>query len=153
LAGFLEGYGASDARREKIIKRTAIVVIIAAILGISGYFYFRDWREQRQAQKFFTLLRQEDYQAAYRLWGCDPSRPCRDYSMDSFLEDWGPKSPHKLQDLKLGGKKSCPGGIIQSVQFGADDELNLWVNRGDLTLSFAPWPVCNPRWTPPSQSP
>jgi hypothetical protein len=37
------------------------------------------------------------------------------------------------------------------MDFGAGDTLNLWVESKDLTLSFAPWPVCNPRWqAPPS---
>jgi hypothetical protein len=65
------------------------------------------------------------------------------------MRDWGPESSHPGPEaMRLAALKSCDAGVIQLVQWG-DDEIRLWVNRSDRTLSFAPWPVCNPRMKAP----
>lgn len=150
MGGFFEGYGVKEARRERIVKWIVLGGVALAVIAGLGYFRFRDWREERQARHFFELLKRKDFQAAYRLWGCDPAKPCRDYNMDRFLEDWGPQAGRDPGTMQYGEKQSCDGGIIQDVRFGRDDTVSLWVNRGDLILSFAPWPVCNPRWVAPA---
>jgi hypothetical protein len=150
MAGFLDQYGVSDAKRERVWKRLLGAALLITVLGTVGYFIFRDWSEKAQAKKFFTLLEQKKYDDAYRLWGCDPAKPCRDYDMARFLEDWGPKSTHADPGkMKITATKSCKGGIIQILQYGEGDEVLLYVDRKDLVISFAPWPVCNPRWQAP----
>lgn len=152
MSGYLEGYGVSEVRRERIWHRIALVLLVIAVAGGLGYYFFRDWREQRQARQFLELLQQKNYDAAYRMWGCDPANPCRDYSMAKFMEDWGPKAEHPDPNkMKLGEKKSCKTGIIQDVNYPGAEPVQLWVERQDLRLSFAPWPVCDPRWQAPSR--
>ena len=151
MSEFLEGYGVADAKRERRWKWIVGSVLAVLLVGFSGWLLFRDYREERAAKQFFDLLRQKDYDNAYRMWGCDPATPCRDYSMANFMEDWGPTGVHgQIDKLKFGKKKSCDTGIIQFLEYGPDDTVNLWVERSNLTLSFAPWPVCEPRWQAPS---
>jgi hypothetical protein len=153
VAEFLDGYGHADAKRERIVKRIMISVVVAAILGGAGWFFFRDFPEQQQVRRFFSLLEKQDYDGAYRLWGCDPANPCRDYTKEKFLEDWGPKGVYMRKGgLEIAQKRSCENGIIQYVVYGEDEEdiVHLYVQRSDLAISFAPWPVCNPRWQAPS---
>lgn len=153
MAEFLEGYGHADEKRERIIKRIVIGVVVAAVLGLAGWFFFRDFREQQRVRSFFSLLEKQDYDGAYRMWGCDPANPCRDYTKEKFLEDWGPKGVYtRKRALKIAEKRSCENGIIQYVVYGDDEEdvVYLYVQRNSLTMSFAPWPVCNPRWQAPS---
>ncbi|MCC7155385.1 MAG: hypothetical protein IT161_12485 [Bryobacterales bacterium] len=150
MSDFLEGYGVADARRGRIIKRLILSVLGATAIGIILYFQFRNFGEERQASRFLSLLKKQDYQAAYRLWGCTPETPCRDYAYEKFLEDWGPKSPHAdLSNLKVERTRSCDGGIIQILDFGKGDKVNLYVQRKDHVIGFAPWEFCNPRWQAP----
>jgi hypothetical protein len=66
--------------------------------------------------------------------------------MDKFLEDWGPKGPYAdPARRKTEITRHCSSGIIQTVTFGSGEPLHLYVNSGDLRISFSPWPVCNPR--------
>ena len=146
MAGYLENFGAGEEQREK--RRWRIVFSVLGLIVISGalYFAFRNYREEKQLTLFFDLLRQQNFKSAYEMWGCTEKTPCRDYSFDRFQEDWGSKSKHaNLGSMKVVKTKSCDGGIIRIVDFGGGDEVNLWVDRKDRTIGFAPWPVCNPR--------
>lgn len=148
MAGYLEGYGAGEEERERLIKRILVSLLVVAALGGTLYLLFRNYRETQQAKLFFELLRAKNYQAAYRLWGCDkPSaQACRDYTFDNFMEDWGPKSSHAdLSSLEFGRIRGCETGVIVTVQFGEGREDLLWVDRATKVLGYAPWPVCNPR--------
>ena len=154
MAGYLEHYGAGDEKREK--RRRNIVLSLLGLIVVSGalYFSYRNYREEKQLTIFFDLLKQQNYKAAYEMWGCTEATPCRDYAYSRFQEDWGPKSKHTdMGAMKVVKTKSCDSGIIRIVNFG-DGDLNLWVNRKDRVIGFAPWPVCNPRMpgTPPQTS-
>lgn len=151
MSDFLTGYGAADARRERFLKWLIGGLVALALIGAVSYYFLRDFRQERQAKLFFELLGKKDYQAAYRLWGCTPETPCRDYSFEKFNEDWGPKSPHAdLSGLKVFKTRSCDGGVIRIVDISTDDRVMLFVDRTTLAISFAPWEFCNPRWQAPT---
>ncbi len=146
MRGYLEGYGAGEEKRERLIHRVLLVVVLLLALGGTLYFVFRNYTESRQAERFFDLLRKQDYRAAYALWGCTEASPCRDYTMQKFLEDWGPKSQHAdLSGLKITHTRGCSSGVIIEASFGLGRTEYLWVDRENKNLGFAPWPVCNPR--------
>ncbi len=152
MTGYLEGYGAGDEKRERSLKRAGIVLLVLLVTGLALYFGFRNYRQERQFSRFLELLAARDYQGAYRLWGCTEQSPCRDYPVAKFLEDWGPGSPHAdVAGARVTRTRTCSSGIIKSVRF-AKDEVNLWVDRANLTLAFSPFPMCNPTFAaPPSQ--
>ena len=146
MTGYLEHYGAGDERREKRRRNVVLSILGLMVVSCALYFAFRNYREEKQLTIFFDLLKQQNLKAAYELWGCTDSTPCRDYVFDRFQEDWGPKSKHaNLGVMKVVKTKSCSSGIIQIVNFGENEDVNLWVNRKDRIIGFAPWPVCNPR--------
>ena len=152
MGGYLDSYGAGEERREKV--RRWIVLGVLAVLVVSGvlYFMFRNWREDRQARLFLSLLARQEFQAAYQLWGCTAEKPCRDYGFDRFMEDWGPKNPRgDIQAARIGKTRSCPTGVIYTLEYGKQDPLLLWVERKDQALGFAPWPACDPRMPAPRQ--
>lgn len=144
MAGYLDEYGVSDARRERIVKRLVIAAAVLLIAVIAGYFVLRTYPATRQVNAFLSGLRNRDYQAAYRAWGC--AQPCRDYSFNNFLEDWGPKSAFG-DAARAGVKKAryCNSGVIVTLGAPSGKELPLWYERSDGTLGFAPWPVCAER--------
>ena len=143
---YLDTYGVRDARREKIVKRLLVIGAVVLIAGIALYFQFRNYAEERQVKTFLEHLRNNDHKAAYALWGCTDANPCPQYPFDKFMEDWGPSSPQaKIADAKIVSSKSCEGGIIQFLRFPDNHEVQLWVERTDKSIGFAPWPICNPR--------
>lgn len=160
MSSYLEEYAGGEiraAKRERIVK--VLLILIALFLIVAGIDWIlaklgkpnlSDFREQRQVSKFYDALRAKDYDGAYRLWGCDPANPCRDYSMQRFLEDWGANGLYRdTARIQTDVIRHCETGIIETVRFGASEPVNLFVNSSDLVLGFAPWPVCRPRWQAP----
>ena len=90
MAGYLDGYGVVEARRERLLKRIAIWGLATLVTATVAFFVFRNWREERVVNRFLTLLKQQNYQEAYRMWGCTPETPCEFYPPEKFTEDWGP---------------------------------------------------------------
>lgn len=157
MADFLESYAAEEDRRAKVVRWALIAVGVFFLLwvidwGLSAYgtYNFRDIRQQYTAWKFFRYLKNGQYDEAYRMWGCDAAHPCRDYPKEKFLEDWGPKGRYgDLSKMETRAIRHCKTGIIHSLTIG-EETVDLWVESKDLVLSFAPWPVCNPRWQAPA---
>src|ERR1039458_1344054 len=89
MAGFLDDYGAGDERRARNIKIVVASVLILAVLTGLLYFFFRNFRQERQAKRFFHLLETHDYQAAYGLWVSTDSERSG-YPQSAFMQDWGP---------------------------------------------------------------
>lgn len=149
MSGYLEGYGVGEEKRARRIRRALLATGIVLVVSASLYLFFRNYFEARTAELFFSLLRRRDYQAAYRLW-CTDARPCPDYPMDKFLEDWGPKGSHaNLSSMKIVKTRGCSTGVIFQVDFGDNAEEHLWVARKDKAIGYAPWEVCNPRLPAP----
>jgi hypothetical protein len=150
MAGYLEAYGAGEERREKTIRWIVLSAVLLAIIAIAAYYQFRNFREEKQISTFLEYLKRQDYKAAYAMWGCTDAHPCPQYAFNKFMEDWGPGSQHtNIAAAKLAKTKSCDTGIIQFIEFPGQPEVQLWVERRDKTLGFAPWPVCNPRMQVP----
>lgn len=145
MAGYLDTYGAGEERREKTIKRLVLTIVVLAIVTGVLYFIFKNYRQERQVNRFFGLLEAKDYQAAYALWGCTASSPCRDYPFTSFMQDWGPQSEHSNpRSLHITKTRSCGSGVIVTVDSDKKQEDKLWVQRDDLTIGFSPLPGCPP---------
>jgi hypothetical protein len=146
MSTYLDDYGSSEGRRAKLRNRILGAVVVLALASGGAYYFFRNYKEEQQARLFISHLRNKQYEQAYRTWGCTGSKPCRDYSFEKFLEDWGPQSAHAdLSRMEVTRTRSCSHGIIQTLRFGEKDEVLLWVDRSDLTLGFAPWPICDPK--------
>jgi hypothetical protein len=146
MAGYLANYGAGEEQREKLIRRLIVGAIVVVIAGGILYFFLKNFREEQQGRAFFELLEKHDYKSAYALWGCTDTKPCRDYSVQNFMDDWGPKSPHAdIRSFHIKRSRSCGSGVILTVDYGAVREPDkLWVERNDLTIGFSPWPGCPP---------
>lgn len=148
---YLDDYGVRDARREKVLKLIVFGTLALAIAALAvWWFVLRDRTEKQQIAAFLDLLRGRDYKGAYALWGCTDAKPCPSYPFDKFLEDWGPKSPQAAADAaRIVETKSCENGIIQFIEYPDKHQVQLWVERADRTIGFAPWPICNPRMKVP----
>jgi hypothetical protein len=143
MAGYLDQYGAGDARREKIIKTLVISVVALAAAGGALFFNFHNYREEHQVKEFFKYLDSHDYKAAYALFGCTDTKPCRDYTSAQFMEDWGPNSGRSnISNFRISRSRTCGSGVILTVDFGKNQQEKLWVERKDMSVGFSPFPGC-----------
>jgi hypothetical protein len=144
MAGFFDHYGAGEERREKIVKTAAAALAILVVLGGILFFVFHDYRQERQARRFFDLIASHDYKAAYALWGCTEAKPCTGYPFSAFMQDWGPGSgnPQNAAQYRIAKSRSCGSGVILTVDVGSNRQEKLWVQRDDLTIGFSPFPGC-----------
>jgi len=149
MSGYLDYFSTTEARRErreKIIKRVSVALVILVILGGVLYLKFRNYQEEQRVKTFLQLLENKDYEAAYVLWGCTEAKPCPGYSFEKFLADWGPEGVHPtVSAARITRTRSCKEGIIQTLSFPQGDEVWLWVSRSDKTIGYSPWPGCHPR--------
>ncbi|HUS05600.1 MAG TPA: hypothetical protein VMZ52_04870 [Bryobacteraceae bacterium] len=140
MAGFLEGYGTSEVRREKTVLWLVGTAIGLAILAVVLFFYFRNYREERLVKAFLQDLQRKDHRAAYALWGCTEAQPCPQYSFDKFMEDWGPQSVYgDAGGGRVAQVNSCDTGIIETIEFPGKPDAQLWVDRRNFNIGFAPW--------------
>ena len=149
MSGYLDEYGAGEARRARIIKRIVSVAVLLAIAAGALYFLFRNYQEKRQVTRFFSLLAGQQYHEAYALWGCTEAAPCAAYPFDNFMEDWGPDGLYPApSEQDITDTLSCPDGIILTLSGGQSGEVWLWVGRADKLIGYAPQygpkPACNP---------
>lgn len=135
MADFLQGYGEVDARRERWIKRIALTLVVLAVGAGVSYYALRGFQEKRQADRFVRLLNEKNYPEAYRMWGCDPDKPCRDYPMKTFLEDWGKPAILQAQSVD----KNCSSGVIRTFTLATNDKIHIWIDKTERKLSFAPF--------------
>jgi hypothetical protein len=147
MAGYLDQYGAADARREKITRTLVISAIAIAVVGGILMFVFHNYRQERQVKRFFDLLAVQDYKNAYTMFNPGPG-----YPMSSFLRDWAPEAG-EVKNYRIVKSRSCGSGVILTVQYGKDREQVLWVQRDDLSLGFAPFPTCPANGHPPVSIP
>ncbi len=141
MASYLENYGAQEEKREKrarLFKRALLALaILLAVAGL-GWFFLRNYKEDRQVSAFVELLRKKEYASAYAMWGCSVDKPCRDYDYKRFMEDWTAGAHADPDAIRVEKTRSCTGGIIRKLKYPADEVL-IFVSRGDLLLSFPPW--------------
>lgn len=144
MAGYLEEYGVQDERRGRIIKRIAIIGVCSVVAGLLLFLFFRNFGERRVANAFLDSVKSKDYQKAYRLWGCTPQTPCRDYRFEKFLEDWGPNGVYKrVSEARYSIEDTCGPGVVFTLEIpGNEEAVGIYVSRTDRTISYAPWPRC-----------
>jgi hypothetical protein len=137
---YLEGYGAGEEKREKTIRWLILAILAVLVIGTVVYFQFRNYSEAKRIDQFLELMRKQDYKAAYAMWGCTDEKPCPDYDMNKFLEDWGPKSPYaNAAAAKLTGQRSCEAGVIETLSFPGAEPVYIFVQRAGGVLGFSPW--------------
>jgi hypothetical protein len=146
MAGFLDSnYGVADAKKERRTKR--IILWSLTVLIVAGILFstFRNWREEKVVKQFLSLLKQQNYQDAYKLFGCTQDTPCKYYPPDKFNEDWGPTGEYKdAGDAKIQNEDVCGSGVIFAVAIPKKEPLGLWVESSTKVLGFAPngWSRC-----------
>ena len=137
---YLADYGRADRRYEKIVTVAGYVLLTAVVLGCIYWLFFWNWREERRVGEFLISIEQQQYEQAYRMWGCSLETPCPNYSYDKFLEDWGPDSQlGKINSYDLGRSYDQQSGVIILVEVNGRRIPNLWVEKDSQVIGFSPY--------------
>lgn len=140
--GYMEGYGAGEEARNRLIKRIFFIGVPAVLLAVGAFFYFRTWSQERAVSRFLTALEEKKFDEAYRMW-CTPQKPCRYYPLEKFQEDWAPNGHYgKLSELKFGSVDYCQSGVVFEIEYPNEKPFGLWVERSSNLISFAPAERC-----------
>lgn len=131
-----------DAKRDRRRRTALITAVVVIVLAAAGILYWPRYVARRTVDHFFAALIHKNYQEAYAIWQADPKL----YSMDAFMQDWGPGSKwgtirtYKIEQLGL-----PPGGhasgliavvIINGIQSSPQP---IWIENGSHELSFGPY--------------
>ncbi len=143
MSDFLAGYGAGYEQRSRKRKLIVAGVLAVVIVAVTLYAVLHNYSEERAADRFLQALRAHDYQAAYAMWGCTAQSPCRDYTFERFMADWGPKGTYgDPARISYGDVDACGSGVVFTIQYPGAEPSGLYVDRTTKILSFAPWPRC-----------
>ena len=139
MSGYLDNYGVTDARRERKLKHIVLGAIGGLIVLTVGYYFLHDFSERRQVSTFFSLLRENKLEDAYRIWGCDPAQPCRDYNLTKFKEDWGPTGIYaSLKETSPFRTRSCQSGVLFIYKTPKIGVITLTYGGNPPALSYGP---------------
>jgi hypothetical protein len=141
MAGYLDEYGVGDERRIRLIKRIAIIVLVALAVALALYLFFKNYPERQTIKHFLAEVNAGQLKTAYQSWGCTDAHPCPNYTYEKFLEDWN-KKPGSASNWRISKVDGCTSGVIVTVSEQGAEPAPLWVQRGDHSLSFSPWPEC-----------
>ncbi len=140
---FMDGYGVKEQQRERLVKRIVLWGLLVVLVGGFSYFYFRTWPQERVMKRFLAALGKQDFQGAYLIWGCTPEQPCPYYGPESFVEDWGPASPHADgAAAKIDLIDYCDSEVVFDISFPKAMPVALSVERETNKISFAAWERC-----------
>jgi len=145
MPGYLDTYGAGEEERNRVIIRSVVSVVVLAIVVSLGWYLLKNHHQEDVVKTFLAAVRQGDYQAAYRDWGCTTATPCSGYAFDKFLQDWGRSARDGAPSPSILGitdSETCGSGVMLSVAVNATRQEKLWVDKSSDAISFAPYPVC-----------
>jgi hypothetical protein len=143
MPGYLDQYGAGEERRNRIITRSIIALLVVVVVSVLAWYLLLNHHEEGVVKTFVAALKRGDTGAAYRIWGCTSSRPCPDYTYEKFLRDWGPgPTGPDLAVLGLTDSEECNSGVMVTVRVNPARVEQLWLDRGNDTIGFAPFPIC-----------
>jgi hypothetical protein len=120
----------SKARRY-VVSGIALVLLLAAGM----WYLLRYTTEKHTVERFMDAVIAGDTQKACQIWQTHPNFSCKDFA--SF---WGPDgyySPIKSYRVEISAYAPFPKPE-EKIKFAQNREVQIWVERSNLALSFPP---------------
>ncbi|MBV8808475.1 MAG: hypothetical protein JO033_07345 [Acidobacteriaceae bacterium] len=146
MGDYLQQYGVSEERRNRVIKWIILGCLGLAIVCWIFYLVFHNYSETQSVKQFLAQVNAHNYPAAYSDWGCTVAKPCTNYDYERFLRDWGPEA--KATSLwTVANVDGCKSFVTVNVKANGAELQSLAVQRGSNTIMYAPAPECQePQW-------
>ncbi len=142
----------AEEPKSKALRYVVSGVALAAMLAGALWYFLRFTPEKHTVERFMNAVIAGDTQLGYKIWHANPS-----FTYQDFLAFWGPKgfySPMKTYRIESAEvpPKGGSGVVVvvelsayspfpkpeETVKFGQNQEVMLWVERSDQSLSFPP---------------
>lgn len=131
---------ASPFDRARARRRNWIIlgVVLAGLIALGIHWYAPYYEARKTVNHFMTAIVQGNYQEAYAIWQANP----KEYSMDSFMQDWGPSSPYgviktyKIQTVTVPPGGDASGMVVLVRINGIHTDARLWVQDSNHEMSF-----------------
>lgn len=116
------------------LKWPLILFLIIVVAG--GILYkFVNYREEARVRVFLSAVAAGDYEAAYAMWDGHER-----YSLDGFLEDWGPDGyyTNSRADYEVIDSNGSGPSVIVYARVARTIPVAIRVDKETLGLSFSP---------------
>ena len=142
----------AEEPKSKALRYIISGVALVLLLGLAGWYFLRYTTEKGTVERFMRAIVSGDAQQAYQIWHPHPN-----FSYQDFLSFWGPNgyySPIKSYRIESAEvpPKGGSGVVItleissydpfpkpeETVKFGQNREVQLWIERSDQSMSFPP---------------
>jgi hypothetical protein len=138
--------------KSKALRYVISGLALAAMLAGALWYFLRFTPEKRTVERFMSAVVAGDTQQGYQIW-----RPIPSFTYQDFLAFWGPKGYYSpIRSFRIESAEVPPKGgsgvvvVVElsayapfprpedSVKFAQNQEVRLWVERSDKSLSFPP---------------
>jgi hypothetical protein len=141
----------AEEPKSKLLRWIVSGAIFVLLMWLGLWWIFRFHTEKKTVEQFMQAVIAEDMTKAYQIWKPTPS-----YTMQDFVEDWGPSGyygPVKSYQIETAQKSAGASGVIIVVELSPfssfpdkndkvknyrNKEVRLWVESKDLSMGFAP---------------
>ena len=142
----------AEEPKSKRLRYVVSGLALAAMLAGALWYFLRFTPEKRTVERFMNAVVAGDTQQGYQIW-----RPIPSFTYQDFLAFWGPKGYYSpIKSFRIESAEVPPKGgsgvvvVVElsayapfpkpedSVKFAQNQEVRLWVERSDKSLSFPP---------------
>jgi hypothetical protein len=150
LVGILDS--SAEEPKSKALRYVISGVALAAMIAGGLWYFLRFAPEKRTVERFMNAVIAGDTQQGYQIWHPHPS-----FTYQDFLGFWGPKGYYSpIKSFRIESAEVPPSGgsgvvvVVElsaytpfplpedAVKFAQNQEVRLWVERSDRSLSFPP---------------
>jgi hypothetical protein len=142
----------AEAPKSKALRYVISSVALAAMIAGALWYFLRFTPEKRTVERFMEAVIAENSQQAYLIW-----HPHASFTYQDFLGFWGPKGYYSpIKSFRIESAEMPPhggSGVVvvvelsayslfptpeETVKFAQNQEVRLWVERSDHSMSFPP---------------
>ena len=142
-----------DPARARKRRNIVIALIVIAVLGAVGTWWFWNWPEEHRVNTFLATVESGDLAKAYGIWNNDPDwqqhpERYKVYDFNQFQKDWGPGSQYgQIRSHKIIIARSMGNGVVMGVDInGGKTPVFLWVNGETKRIGFSPVELYRAIW-------
>jgi hypothetical protein len=142
----------AEEPKSKVLRYVISSFALALMIAGALWYFLRFTPEKRTAERFMEAVIVGNSQQAYQIWHPRPG-----FTYQDFLAFWGPKGYYSpIKSFRIESAEAPPeggSGVVvvvelsayspfpspeETVKFAQNQEVRLWVERSDHSMSFPP---------------